>query len=273
MKTGISTFIYGHYSIEEAIQNISIAGYDSVEIWGGRPHAYRNDLREHEIRNIRNLIDDLGLQIISFDPAQFGYPSSLCSPIKNIRMDSVRYIKDSIETAVRLGASIISVFPGHTLNNQDLDDGWERLADSLDRICEFAGHYNILVAIKPGNKYQTDLINTTIQAVDMIDQLGFDNLGVLFDCGNAFIAGEDTASAIENLGDRLIAVHVNDNDGKTDQKHIPGHGQFDFRSLIHALRLTLYEGIISADLGWDYTNNPDPAAIETQEYLYNLINR
>jgi fructoselysine 3-epimerase len=273
MKAGLSTFLYCHYSLQEAIQRINIAGYDAVEIWGGRPHAYRKDLREHEIRNIRNMIDDLGLEVSSFDPAQLGYPSSLCSPIEGIRMDSVRYIQDSIETGVRLGASVITVFPGHTLHDQDLDDGWERLADSLDRICEFAGHYNVLVAIEPGNKYQTDLINTTIQAVDMIDQLGCDNLGVLFDCGNSMISGEDTSTAIENLGDRLITVHINDNDGKTDQKLIPGHGQFDFRLLLHALRLILYEGSITADLGGHYTINPDPAAIETQEYLDNLINQ
>ncbi len=273
MKTGLSTNIYCHYSLEEAIQRIAIAGYDSVEIWGGRPHAYRYDLHEHEIRMIRTLMDDLGLQVVLFHPAQLGYPSSLCSPIKNIRMDSVRYIKDSIETAIRLGASIVNIIPGHTLNDQDLDDGWERLADSIARICEFAGHYNVLVAIKPGNKYHSDLINTTIQAGDMIDQLGCDNLGVVFDCSNASLAGEDIATAIENLGDRLLAVHINDNDGKENQKFIPGHGQFDFQSLIHALRLILFEGVISADLGWDYITDPDPAAIETQEYLENLLNQ
>lgn len=271
MKTSLSTFIYCNYSLEEAIQRISVAGFDAVDIWGGRPHAYRNDLYEHEIKYIRRVIDDLGLQIASFNPAQFRYPFSLCSPIENIRMDSVQYIKGAIEMGVRLGASIINIFPGHTLHDQDLDDGWERLADSLNRICEFAGHYNVLIALEPGNKYQTDLINTTLHALDMIDQLGCDNLGVLFDCGNASIVGEDTLTAIENLSDRLFYLHINDNDGKKDQKLIPGHGQFDFLTLIHSLRLIAFDGFISADLGWDYTINPDPAAIETQEFLENLM--
>lgn len=273
MKTSLSTFLYCYYSLEEAIQQVSIAGFDAVDIWGGRPHAYRNDLREHEIRHIRSIVDDLGMEIASFIPAQVRYPSSLCSPNKNIRMDSVRYLKASIEAAVRLGAPIITISPGHTLHDQGLDDGWERLADSLDRICEFAGHYNVLVAIEPGNKFQTDLINTTIQALDMIDQLGCDNLGVLFDSGNALLAGEDISSAIEHLGDRLFHVHVNDNDGVKAQKLIPGHGQFNFRTLVHALRMILFDGFITADLGWDYVIDPDPAAIEAQEYLENLINQ
>ncbi len=272
MKTSLSTFLYCRYTLEEAIQRISAAGFDAVDIWGGRPHAYRIDLREHEIRNIRRVIDDFGLEIASFIPEQVNYPSCLCSPYKNIRMDSVRYIKDSIETAVRFGAPVINVFPGHTLYNQDLDDGWDRLADSLDRICEFAGHYNVLIAIEPGNKFKTDLINTAIQAMDMVDQLGCDNLGVLFDTGNALLVEEDTASAIENLSDRLFHVHINDNDGRKDQKLIPGHGQFNFDTFIHALHTNLFDGFLSADLGCDYINDPDLPAVETQEYLDNLIN-
>jgi len=273
LKTSLSTFLYCYYSLEEAIQQISVAGFDAVDIWDGRPHAYRNDLREHEIKNIRGIIDDLGMEVASFIPEQMWYPSSLCNSNKNIRMDSVRYIKDSIEMAIRLGASVISVFPGHTLHDQDLDDGWERLADSLHQICEFAGHYNVLVAIEPGNKYQTDLINTTIQALDMVDQLGCDNFGVLFDCGTALLVGEDTATAIGNLSDRLFHIHVNDNDGMKYQKLIPGHGQYDFQNMIHALRMNLFDGFITADLGGNYVLDPDLAAVETQEYLEKLLSQ
>lgn len=273
MRTSLSTFLYFYYSLEDAIRRAAVAGFDAIDIWGGRPHAYRNDLREHEIRHIKDLVDDLGLEIASFIPAQFPYPTSLCSPIKHIRMDSVHYIKDSIETAARLGAPIISLCPGHTLNDQDLDDGWEQLADSLLRICEFAGNYEVLIGIEPADKYETDLINTTIQAMDMIDQLGCDNLGVIFDTGHAFVMGEDTAAAIDSLGDRLFHLHVSDNDGKRNQNLIPGQGNYDFLALINALRLTLFDGFLTAQLGWDYITDPDPAAIEAQDYLENLINQ
>jgi len=272
LKSSLSSYLYLNYSLEDAIRKIAVAGFDAVDIWGGRPHAYRNDLREHDIRNIRILIDDLGLEIASFIPAQRHYPISLCNPLNPIRYESVHYIQNAIETAARLDAPIISVCPGHTLHNQDLDDGWERLADSLQRICEFAGHYEVLIALKPSDRYQSDLINTTIQAMDMIDQLGCDNLGVVFDTGHALLAGENTSSAIVNLGDRLFHLHLHDNDGQQDQHLIPGRGKFDFNALIHALRLAMFEGFLSTELDWTYTLDPDAAAIETQEYLERLIN-
>lgn len=272
MRTSLLTSLYKDYSLRDAIKQTAIAGFDAIEIWGGRPHAYRNDLREHEIILLQELINDLGLEVAAIIPEQYRYSYCLCSPITQIRIDSIMYIKDTIELAARLGAPVVNISPGHTMHDQDLDNGWELLAQSLIQICDFCSHYNVLLAIEPSYKYDTDLINTTIQALDMIDQLGCDNLGVSFNTGHAFIVGEDTSTALENLGDRLFHVHINDNDGKQDQHLIPGHGQYDFLSMINDLQAIQFDGFLTADLGWEYTINPDPAAIETQEYLENLIN-
>ena len=271
MKTSLSSFLYQNYSLIEAIEHIAMAGYDAVDIWGGRPHAYRNDLHEHQIRAIRNQLDDFGLEIASFIPAQRHYPISLCSPNTPIRMDSIKDIEIAIELAARLGTSIISVLPGHTLHHQSLDEGWDLLADSLLRICEFAGHYDVLLAIEPADKFTTDLINTSVQALDMIDQIACENFGVVFDTGHALIVGEDPDSAIRNLKDRLFHIHLTDNHGEQDEQLIPGEGRFDFQTLISALKSVQYEGFLTAEPGWDYTLDPDSAAIETREYLEYLL--
>ncbi len=271
MRTSLSSFVYIYYNIEDAIEHAATAGFDAIDIWGGRPHAYRNDLREHDIRKIRTLLDDFGLEAASFTPAQFNYPTNLCHPRKSIRLDSVQYMTLSVETAARLGAPIISVKAGHTLNDQSPDEGWDLLADSFLRICDFASNYDVLIAIEPAVRVETDLINTSIQAMDMIDQLGCDNLGVLFDTGHALIVSEDTPSAIENLGERLLHLHLSDNNGKEDQHLVPGKGEYDFKALISALRLALYDGFLTVELGWDYVLDPDPAAVEAQDFLENLI--
>jgi protein FrlC len=273
LKTSLLTSLYKNYALEDAIQQIAVAGFDAVEIWGGRPHAYPDDMRKHDIQHIRSLMDDQGLEIAAVFPAQYHYPCCLCSPAVKVRIESVHYLMDSIELAVRLGAPVVIICPSHTLHNQHPDSAWELLADSLIRLCEFSSHYNILLAIEPSDKHATDMINTNIQAMDMIDQIGCDNLGVSFNTGHSLLVGEDAATVIENLGDRLFHVHINDNDGKQDQHLIPGQGQFDFQSMVQALRMTSFDGCMSADLGWGYLNNPNPAANETQEFLENLVNR
>ena len=271
MKTSLSSFLYQHYSLAETIEHIAMAGFDAVDIWGGRPHAYGKDLHEHEINAIREQLDDFGLEIASFIPAQWHYPISLSNPNIAIRMDSIKDIQMSIELAARLGTSIISILPGHSLHSQSPDESWDLFADSLNQICEFAGFYDVLLAIEPADKYATDLINTTVQARDMIDQVGCDNCGVIFDTGHALIAGEDTETAIRSLKDRLFHIHLSDNHGAHDERLIPGKGIFDFQTLIATLRAVQYEGFLTAEPGWEYILNPDSAASETREYLEFII--
>ncbi len=91
------------------------------------------------------------------------------------------------------------------------------------------------MAIEPADKFSSDLINTTVQAMDMIDQIGCDNFGVVFDTGHALIAGEEPDTAIRALGDRLFHIHLSDNLRERDDGFDPGKGRFDFQTLIATL--------------------------------------
>ena len=119
MKLSLSSFVFLNYPLDQAISRIADAGYDGVDIWGGRPHAYRSDLTAGEIRELAGRIRDLGLSVPSFIPAQFRYPTCLCSPKEKVRKDSIGYIKESLETAAGLGAPVVSVCPGHSVYGQD----------------------------------------------------------------------------------------------------------------------------------------------------------
>ena len=44
MKLSLSTFVYFRYPLIEAIRRTAHFGYDGVELWGGRPHAYADDM-------------------------------------------------------------------------------------------------------------------------------------------------------------------------------------------------------------------------------------
>ncbi len=267
MKPSVSSFVYLNYSLPEAIDRIAAIGYPAIDIWGGRPHAYRRDVGRDQAEALRKQLNRSGMAVASFIPAQFRYPTCLCSPNDTIRTDSVAYIQDSIETAAALGAPVVTVCPGHTLHGQDSGDGWKRLVESFDAICRFAGSRAVKVAIEPADRYETDLIQTTSQAIRMIHELGHSNLGIVLDSGHAYVVGEQFAPAIQEMGDRLFHVHVDDNNGLRDQHLIPGEGNLDFNAFIAALRKSGYAGYLCAELGWDYTVDPDPAARQTLERL------
>ena len=272
MKLSLSSFVYLNYPLDEAIRRTAAAGYEGIDIWGGRPHAYRQDLDERELHVLRRRLRDEGLLVASFIPAQFRYPTSLCSPNPTIRNDSVHYIQDSIETACALGAPLVSVCPGHTLYGQSREDGLERLRDSLWEIAEFASRHHMRVAIEPADPYETDLLPTCSAALTFITSLGCENLGVVLDNGHAQVVGEPATAAISELGKKLFHVHIDDNDGLRDQHLIPGDGVFDFHPFLQALKQSSYSGFLAAELGWDYTLDPDTAARRTVENLQAVFN-
>jgi protein FrlC len=267
MKLSLSSFIYLNYPLAEAIRHTAAAGFDGIDIWGGRPHAYRNDLSDREIADLRQVLRDEGLAVASFIPAQFRYPTSLCSPNETIRSDSVAYIQAGIETAAALGSPVVSVCPGHTLYGQSIEDGLGRLRESLSAVAEFAQGHDVLVAIEPADRYETDLLQTCAASLEFSNQLGYANLGVLLDNGHAQVVGESSVEAVQQLGDKLFHVHIDDNHGQRDQHLVPGDGVFDFVSFLAALDEVGYDGFLAAELGWDYTLDPDSAARLTVERM------
>jgi protein FrlC len=260
MKISLSSFVYFNFTLEDAIRRTAEAGYDGIDIWGGRPHAYRRDLSKEDIAHLRTLLNDANLAVASFIPAQFRYPTCLCSSNEVVRRDSVAYIQDSIETAAGLGAPIVSVCPGHSIHGQGKDDARARLTESLLAICEFAAQFDLRIAIEPADHYETDLINTTEDAMRLIEELGQPNLGVLVDNGHAHVVGEPAADAVRTAGDRLFHLHIDDNNGLRDQHLIPGEGTCDIAGFLATLKDIAYEEFLCAELGWDYTIDPDPAA-------------
>jgi protein FrlC len=266
-ELSLSSFVYYNFPLSEAIHRTAAAGYQGIDIWGGRPHAYRHDLSDMEISTLRRQIETEGLAVVSFIPAQFRYPTSLCSPSDKVRKESIAYIQDSIQTAAAFGAPVVSVCPGHTLYGQSVEDGLDRLRDSLNSIAEFAAGYKIRIAIEPADKYETDLVSTCMDGLVMAQSLDHDNLGVLLDNGHAQVVGEDVPKTIANLKERLFHVHIDDNHGQRDQHLVPGEGIFNFVAMLKALAQENYRGYLCAELEWGYTIDPDPPVRLTVERM------
>ncbi len=267
MKTSLSSFLYYYFPLEEAIRRTAEAGFDAIDVWGGRPHAYRKDLDGVEIAMLRAALDQYHLEVASFIPAQFRYPTSLCSPNETIRQDSVAYILDSIWTAAALGAPVVSVCPGHTLQGQTKAQAWALLEDSLIVIANSARKSGLRIAIEPADRYETDLMNTVAEAMQMVAELNYVEVGVLLDNGHVNLSEESLAEAIQVAGDRLFHVHIDDNLGQRDQHLMPGEGNCDLTDLVRLLRAQSYDGFLTAELSWDYILDPDPVARETAKRL------
>jgi len=270
VKFSQSSFVYANYPLQEAIRRLHALGYHGVEIWGGRPHAYRHDL-DDELGEIVALLDRLEMSVPNFVPAQFRYPSILCSLNERVRRDSVCYIQDAIGNALRLGAPSVSLCPGMTLSGEHPDAGWAQLRRSLMELLDFTDRTDLLLLIEPAHPAETTLILTVDDGLRMVREIGSERLGILLDTGHAHINGEPLDQVVLSLQDVPFHIHIDDNDGDIDAHLIPGAGNIDFAPLVGALGRIDYQGFISAELGFQYTLDPDSAVKQTHTALTRLF--
>jgi protein FrlC len=271
MKLGVVTSVFVNYLLPDVIPCVAEAGYDGIDIWGGRPHAYRHDYGPDELERLRGLLDDHHLTVASFMPAFYRYPHSLSSPNETVRQDSLDYMRQCIDNAVILGAGIVLLVPGCSLHGQDVQDARRRMVDSIGEICRYAAQYDVRLGIEPANRVASNLINTASDAMSIINELGHPSLGVVLDSGHINLVEESAEEAIRRLGHLLLQFHVNDNDGQKQQNLIPGEGTVDFYELIRLLRTAGYDGFLSVELAWDYTADPVPAITEAAKRMRALL--
>lgn len=263
MKFSQSSFVYFNTPLQEAIRRLHRTGYQGIEVWGGRPHAYRHDL-DDEMDDIVALLDRLEMTVPNFIPAQFRYPSILCSLSETVRRDSVRYIQDAIDNALRLGAPYVSLCPGMTLFGEDVEAGWAQLRKSFVELLAYTQGKDVTLLIEPAHEAESTLILTVKDGLRMIEDIGSGRLGILLDTGHANINGENLAEVVTQLKDVPLHIHIDDNHGDGDAHLIPGEGNIDFVPFAEALKKIGYQGFVSAELGFQYTLHPDPAVEKTR---------
>ncbi len=100
----------------------------------------------------------------------------------------------------------------------------------------------VRLALEPINRYETTLINTVDEGLDLIDRVGADNFGLLLDTFHMNIEEPSIEESIRRAGDRVFHFHVADSN-----RWYPGAGHLNFRSILSALAEIGYEGFVSGE--------------------------
>ncbi|NOY07552.1 MAG: TIM barrel protein [Spirochaetes bacterium] len=266
MKTSISTFVYFKYPLTEAIKRISCYGYEGVELWGGRPHAYCDDMTKDRISEVARVIEDHELCISNFIPAQFRYPTNLAAPDQGIREKSISYIKKNIDVAVEVGAPTVSLCPGFSMYGQSLAEAWDCMMMSFGELLEYSKGMRIELILEPGHRDETDLVVTIDDALKVSASFG-NRIGILPDTGHLFINKEPISDVVEKVAGNTHHFHIDDNYGSTDDHLVPGDGGIYFDIFLNNLEKSKYDGFLAVELGYRYCNDPDSAAKRSLEYL------
>lgn len=146
---------------------------------------------------------------------------------------SVRETCAVVVAAAEIGAQTVTIHPGLSSMavNGTVSMAMERAKRSMKTFDRIQDEYGVPLAIENMPDVHFFLGRTAESLADIID--GTD-LNVCYDIGHAHTTGQEEAM-VEILGDRIVNVHIHDNNGKKDEHLTLGEGNVDLVAVLKSL--------------------------------------
>jgi protein FrlC len=256
MKIGMFTMGYMRLPLERAFKDAARFGYDGIEIWGGRPHAYPPDLKAGGIREINELSKKYDMPIIGYTPETNMYPYNMMIGTEAMRRESLDYIKLSMDMAKEMSAGFVLISAAHAGYETTRQEYWPRLVKNLKELTTYAEKINLDLLLEPLTQYESNVVTTCNDLITILDEVGSPHLQGMCDICPPFCNQEPIMTYFEKLGNRLRHLHIIDSDGHSDTHMMPGDGNIPLRQLFHEISETDYKGYFTIELVTAYMNEP-----------------
>ena len=203
---------------------------------------------KQKVDDIRNEAEKLGIEFVqSHAPYRGGLDRQLLST-----PEGTRYFKDmtlrAIEITKMLGGSWVVMHPVTDLTNEtgDLDAQVRYNQEIFAEELELSAKLGVGLAFEnmvDGNQRRRFGITST-ELMALMDACNSPYVGICWDVGHANKMMDNQIPSILKLGDRIKALHIDDNRGKDDLHILPFTGSIPWEDVMHAL----YAGGCKADL-------------------------
>jgi D-psicose/D-tagatose/L-ribulose 3-epimerase len=240
--------------IETTIRRLAKYGYESIEI-SGEPYVY-------DTKDVKRILDENGIRCWGSITLMVEGRNMVAGD-EETREKSVQYVKDTVTMVKELEGYEVSIVPGEVgkvMADSTPDAEWQWAVEGMNEIHEHAQKEGIKLAVEPINRFETYFISRADQAKALADATSPD-VGICLDTFHLNIEEADPYEAIRNAGDRLVDLHVADNN-----RLACGMGQWDWSRVVDILREIGYDGALTVEFvaPIDRTPaNPFPDAIET----------
>src|SRR3954468_7955755 len=234
-------------SVEDAVKDISAAGYEGTEVFDGNLAAYRD---RPEV--LTELFAETGVELVSvYTGANFVYADVL--------PDEMHRIRSACELARTFGASRVVVGGGARRASGTTSEDYDRLGAALDSVVDLAGEYGLDASYHPH-------LSTIVESPDELDRLmERTRIGFCPDTAHLVAGGGDPTELIRRYADRISYVHLKDFTAEPFAFLPLGRGHIDFRAILGELERAGYDGWVTVELD-EYDGDPVDAARESRVY-------
>lgn len=231
-------------TLGEKLDHLAEAGYEGIEFWGAelweRVDEIKTATANHPVK-----------------------PASICAGFRGCPLDATKKERDLasadmhrlLETAGELGMVgliMVPIFGSPRIPDlSPLAPAVQLEKDLMVKLCEewaaTAEKANTYLLIEPLNRYETHLLKTLQDGVEICERVGHPNIKIMADFFHMSIEEQSIPDSIRKAGKHIAHVHLADS-----TRLLPGYGHTDFKSGFAALKEIGFDKYMALECG-----NPD----------------
>jgi len=250
----------GTSDIALVFDKLKKTGYDGIDFFAGNPPKEQLDIIKKNAKNS-------GIEIANYLPiglAQGG--NTLTDNDKQKRQKCIDGYKREMERAAFLESFSITVGTarGRIKKEDDTKRYFDRLAESMHRINDFAKGTKMQICIEAINRLEVNTLNSAKDCLWFIEEYNLNGVVLLLDVFHMNIEEKDIRGALLSAENRIGHVHIEDTN-----RLFPGGGHADYVRIFDALSKIKYSGYVSVEASpWP---SADVCASKSVEYLKQFI--
>lgn len=240
MKVGMNLLLWtaaADESHKQLLEDLSAWGVDGVEFpmfdpacspWG----------------DFKAQLSDLGMGCTAV--ACLADDASLIIDDNGACQRGVDQLKASIDSCVALGAETMAgpmYHPvGALVGRGPNEDDRKRCIENLVKVGEHAKGTGVAISVEPLNRFETFFLNCQEDSATLMEAVGDDNIGILYDTFHANIEEKSIGDAIRRSGKLINHVHACSND-----RGAPGEDHIHWDETVAALKEIGYDGWLTIE--------------------------
>lgn len=256
LKVGMFTSGYQRNPLEHCFMDAKEYGYDYIELWGGRPHAYAPDLKAGDINEVRRLIEKYEMPVLGYTPEHNAYPYNYMIGSEDQRRDAVDYLKLSLEMAKEMGAEFVLTSPANGGYLATYDQLWSRLEKNIQELGDYAAKLEIKLVVEALTPYESNFFTRANDLVELFRRVDNPYVVGMCDIVPPFVQHESIMAYFDKLGNKMDHMHIIDGENGSDTHMIPGEGNIPIKEMLYEMKRIGYDKTATLELVTNYINEP-----------------
>ena len=256
LKVGMFTSGYQRNPLEHCFMDAKEDGYDYIELWGGRPHAYAPDLKAGDINEVRRLIEKYEMPVLGYTPEHNAYPYNYMIGSEAQRRDAVDYLKLSLEMAKEMGAEFVLTSPANGGYLATYDQLWSRLEKNIQELGDYAAKLEIKLVVEALTPYESNFFTRANDLVELFRRVDNPYVVGMCDIVPPFVQHESIMAYFDKLGNKMDHMHIIDGENGSDTHMIPGEGNIPIKEMLYEMKRIGYDKTATLELVTNYINEP-----------------